>query len=121
MRNDNGNQNDVLRVKAIGTKANRDGIGAKVTVTNSKGQHLSQMVKGGSSYLSQSELTLTFGLGKPQNDRTLSLDIVWPGGKKEFVKDIKPNEFLTLVEGSGVASRLPIKWSDSTPHPGRTR
>ena len=65
LRNDNGNQNDMLRVKLIGTRSNRDGIGAKVTVVISNGEHLAQMVKGGSSYLSQSELPLTFGLGKP--------------------------------------------------------
>jgi enediyne biosynthesis protein E4 len=65
LRNDNGNQNDVLRVKTIGVKSNRDGIGAKVTVHLANGARLFQMVKSGCSYLSQSELPLTFGLGKP--------------------------------------------------------
>ncbi len=75
LRNDNGNQNDMLRVKVIGTRSNRDGIGAKVTVVLGNGARLFQMVKGGSSYLSQSELPLTFGLGKPGANRIASLQI----------------------------------------------
>ena len=84
LRNDNGNQNDVLRVKAVGTRSNRDGIGAKVTVKTSTGLHVSEMVKTGSSYLSQSELPLTFGLGKPQDGKTASMTIEWPSGKKTW-------------------------------------
>ena len=87
LRNDNGNQNDMLRVKTVGTRSNRDGIGAKVTVKTSKGAHLFAMVKTGSSYLSQSELPLTFGLGKPEEGKTVSLTIVWPSGQKGFHRE----------------------------------
>ena len=83
LRNDNGNQNDMLRVKTVGTRSNRDGIGAKVTVKTSKGLRLFGMVKTGSSYLSQSELPLTFGLGKPEEGKTVSMTIVWPSGQKD--------------------------------------
>ena len=107
LRNDNGNQNDVLKVKTIGTRSNRDGIGAKVTV-KTKEKRLFAMVKDGSSYLSQNELPLTFGLGKPDADKTVSLEIVWPSGKKESVSDIKPNQFITLEEGKGMVSAKPI-------------
>ena len=65
LRNENANQNDVLRVKLVGTKSNRDGIGARVTLVTSAGVRMTRMVKSGSSYLSQSELPVTFGLGKP--------------------------------------------------------
>jgi hypothetical protein len=109
LRNDNGNQNDMLRVRTIGTRSNRDGIGAKVTVKTNKGMHLFEMVKSGSSYLSQSEMPLTFGLGKPDAGKTVSLDIVWPSGKKESLSDIKPNQAITLKEGSGIISATPIK------------
>src|SRR6185295_5301412 len=61
-RNDGGNRNNVLRVQTIGTASNRDGIGARVEVTV-RGTRLWQIVKTGSSYASQSELPLTFGLG----------------------------------------------------------
>jgi len=110
LRNDNGNQNDALRIKTIGTRSNRDGIGAKVTVRTNKGLHLLQMVKTGSSYLSQSELPLTFGLGKPDEGKIVNLDIVWPSGKKESISNIEPNQFLTLTEGKGITSAQPIEF-----------
>src|ERR1700692_2333287 len=77
LRNDNGNQNDMLRVKTVGTRSNRDGIGAKITVITKKGERRFGMVKTGSSYLSQSELPFTFGLGKPETGKAVSLEIVW--------------------------------------------
>ncbi|WP_348268875.1 CRTAC1 family protein [Edaphobacter paludis] len=111
LRNDNGNQNDMLRVKTVGTRSNRDGIGAKVTVKTNKGLRLFEMVKTGSSYLSQSEMPLTFGLGKPDESKTVTVEIVWPRGKKESIPNIKPNQFITLKEGSGVISAQPIKFT----------
>jgi enediyne biosynthesis protein E4 len=110
LRNDNGNENDMLRVKTVGTRSNRDGIGAKVTVKTSKGMRLFGMVKTGSSYLSQSEMPLTFGLGKPAAGKTVSLQVVWPSGKKESIADIKANQFITLKEGSGIISAVPIQF-----------
>lgn len=104
LRNENANQNDVLRLRTIGNRSNRDGIGAKVKVKTSKGRNMSGMVRTGSSYCSQSELALTFGLGKPEEGTTLSLEITWPGGQKETIADIKPNHFVTLQQGKGVAA-----------------
>lgn len=108
LRNENGNQNDMLRVKTIGTRSNRDGIGAKVTVTTDKGQRIYEMVKDGSSYLSQSELPLTFGLGRPRAGKTVSLHIVWPRGETASFSGIKVNQFITLKEGEGIVSSQPI-------------
>jgi len=108
LRNDNGNQNDVLRVKTVGTRSNRDGIGAKVTVKNKKGMRLFAMVKTGSSYLSQSELPLTFGLGKPEDGKTVNLEIVWPSGQKDAIASVKANQFITVKEGKGIISAQPI-------------
>ena len=108
LRNDNGNQNDVLRVKTVGTRSNRDGIGAKVTVKNNKDVRQTQMVKSGSSYLSQSEMPLTFGLGKPEEGRTVTIEIAWPSGKKESLAGIKANQFVTVQEGKGVVAEQPI-------------
>ena len=115
LRNDNGNQNDMLRVKTVGTRSNRDGIGAKVTVKTSAGAHLFGMVKTGSSYLSQSELPLTFGLGKPEEGKTVSLTIVWPSGQKDSLPNIKPNQFITIQEGKGIISARPIVFKAPTP------
>jgi len=108
LRNDNGNQNDMLRVKTVGTRSNRDGIGAKVTVKTNAGARLFAMVKTGSSYLSQSELPLTFGLGKPEDGKTVSIEIVWPSGQKDKVPPIKPNQFITVTEGKGITSAQPV-------------
>jgi len=108
LRNDNGNQNDMLRVKTVGTRSNRDGIGAKITLKINKGTQLFGMVKTGSSYLSQSELPLTFGLGKPEGGKTVSLEIAWPSGRKDTLSNIKPNQFITVKEGKGIISAQPI-------------
>jgi len=110
LRNDGGNQNDMLRVKLVGTRSNRDGIGAKVMVTTSTGQHMSGMVKSGSSYLSQSELPLTFGLGKPDPNKTINLEILWPGGHKDTIANIHPDQFITVKEGSGIIAAQPISF-----------
>jgi hypothetical protein len=111
LRNENANQNDVLRVKLVGTKSNRDGIGAKVTLIASTGVTMTRMVKGGSSYLSQSELPLTFGLGKPGDTRIVRVQIVWPSGRKDTIADPKPNQFITIQEGKGIVSAAPIHFS----------
>jgi hypothetical protein len=114
VRNDNANQNDVLRLRLIGSKSNRDAVGAKVTLTTNSGVTLARMVKGGSSYLSQSELPLTFGLGKPGNVKSLRLQIVWPSGRKDSIADVKPNQFLTIQEGKGVVSVTAINFAAVT-------
>ncbi|WP_174239932.1 ASPIC/UnbV domain-containing protein, partial [Acidobacterium sp. S8] len=69
------------------------------------------------SYLSQSELPLTFGLGKPDENRAVSLEIIWPSGKKETVTNIKPNRFITVQEGKGVTTSEPILFSGPPSHP----
>ena len=119
LRNDNGNQNDMLRVRAIGTRSNRDGIGAKVTLKTNKGNPQMQMVKSGSSYLSQSEMPLTFGLGKPEEGKTLTLQIVWPSGKTDSMAGINPNQFVTVQEGKGIISAQPIVFTRATMPTGR--
>jgi enediyne biosynthesis protein E4 len=114
LRNENGNQNDVLRVKLIGTKSNRDAIGARITLTAANGLSETRMVKSGSSYLSQSELTVTFGLGKPGSAKGLRLDIVWPSGRKESLSAIKSNQLLTIQEGKGILSATPVHFGPET-------
>ncbi len=120
LRNDNGNQNDLLRVKTVGSRSNRDGIGAKVTLKTSKGVKLFSMVKTGSSYCSQSELPLTFGLGQPEEGRTLALEIFWPSGQKDTIPDVKPNQSITVQEGKGVTSAAPIVFAKPSPTPTPT-
>jgi hypothetical protein len=113
LRNDNGNQNDMLRVKTIGVRSNRDGIGAKVTVRMPNGVRLSDMVKSGSSYLSQSELPLTFGLGKPSEGKVVTVEITWPRGRRESIAGVKPNQVITLEEGKGMVAQQPSVFSQT--------
>jgi enediyne biosynthesis protein E4 len=115
LRNEDGNQNDMLRVKLVGVRSNRDGIGAKVTLTTSAGARLYRMVKTGSSYASQSELPLTFGLGKPEAGKTVSIEIIWPSGQKDSLSKISANQFITVKEGSGIVTAQPIAFGKSAP------
>jgi len=119
LRNENANQNDLLRVKTVGTKSNRDGIGAKLTLKTAKGVKLFNMVKTGSSYCSQSELPITFGLGTPEDGKLLTLEILWPSGTKDTISDIKPNQSIAIEEGKGITSAAPIVFSKAaaTPSP----
>ncbi|MFN2598611.1 MAG: CRTAC1 family protein, partial [Pyrinomonadaceae bacterium] len=117
LRNDNANQNDLLRLKLVGARSNRDGIGAKVTLKSSRGAKESLMVKTGSSYCSQSELPLTFGLGKPEDGVTLSLEIVWPSGERDTVSDVKPDQSITVEEGKGIIAAAPVVFAKPAPSP----
>ncbi len=116
LRNDGGNQNSMLRVRLIGSQANRDAIGAYAVLTTSTGQRTSEMVKSGSSYLSQSELPLTFGLGKPNAAERITLTIAWPGGGKEVLRDLHPDAFITVQQGRGVIASQPLP---ETPEPAK--
>jgi hypothetical protein len=111
LRNDNGNRNDMLRVKLVGTKSNRDAIGARVTVTTASGQKMMEMVKTGSSYLSQSEFPLTFGLGKPEPGKSVNVEIAWPSGRKESLAQVAADQFITVEEGKGIVSARAIDFS----------
>jgi hypothetical protein len=121
LRNDNANQNDMLRVKTVGTRSNRDGIGAKITLKTNTGLRQFAMVHDGSSYLSQSELPVTFGLGKPADGKTVSLEILWPSGRKDSIADIQPNQFITVQEGKGVVSAQPIVFTPAAARTGSAR
>jgi len=110
-RNLNGNRNDLLRLKFVGTKSNRDAIGARVTLTASGGMRQLAMVKSSSSYLSQSELPVTFGLGKPGTIKEVTLEIAWPSGRKETLQHVAADQSLVIEEGKGVVSAKPIDFT----------
>ena len=109
-RNDNANQNDLLKIKTIGSQSNRDGIGTKVTLKSGNNLRLWNVVRTGSSYCSQSELPLTFGLGKPAEgvEKKVSLEIIWPSGRKDTVPEVKANQSIVVQEGKGIIKSEPI-------------
>jgi hypothetical protein len=98
-RNDQSNGHHAIRFRLVGTKSNRDGIGATVRVT-SGGETGSRMVKSGSSYLSQSEMPVTFGLGKRDSIERAVLD--WPSGQVEEFKNLHAGRTYECVEGKGI-------------------
>ncbi|HEY1495169.1 MAG TPA: CRTAC1 family protein [Candidatus Solibacter sp.] len=100
-RNDGGNRNHWLSVRLTGTKSNRDGIGAVVRLESASGKQWS-MVRSGSSYCSQSDLALTFGLGK---DTAATLVVEWPSGVKQQLGKVAGDQFLTIDEERGVTAR----------------
>jgi hypothetical protein len=93
-----GPRNHWLRVRTVGTRSNRDGLGAVVRVTSASGRQW-QMVRSGSSYCSQSELTLTFGLGR---DTRADVEIEWPSGQKQRLANVAADRLLVVEEGRGV-------------------
>jgi hypothetical protein len=98
-RNDGGNRNHWLTIRLRGTKSNRSGLDAVVRVESDLGKQW-RMMHSGSSYCSQSDLALTFGLGQ---DRVVHLLIVeWPSGVKQQFRNIAANQFLTIDESRGI-------------------
>jgi hypothetical protein len=99
-RTDEISGNHSIRFRLIGTKSNRDAIGASVRI-DSGGSSQSRLVKGGSSYLSQSELPLTFGLGK--SDKVDRVMITWPSGRTEEYKDLRAGCGYECIESKGIS------------------
>jgi len=96
-----GGANHSLRVKLSGTKSNRDGIGAIVRVNLGNGKQW-QMLRSGSSYLSQSELVLTFGLGL--QEKVDNLEVQWPSGQLDKLANVPGDQTVTIQEGKGIIS-----------------
>ena len=100
LRNDGGNRNNHLLVRTEGTESNRDGIGARVKLTCGNVTQVNE-VRSGSSYLSQNDPRLHFGLGEcTEVDR---LEVSWPSGLVERFENLPSNRVLVIREGSGIA------------------
>jgi enediyne biosynthesis protein E4 len=101
-----GGTNHSLRIKLVGTRSNRDGIGSVVRVTagdgNNKGKQW-KMLRSGSSYLAQSELVLTFGLATLT--KADSIEIQWPSGQVDKLLNIDAGQTVTVQEGKGVVAK----------------
>ncbi len=103
MRNDGGNRNHWICVRTVGTKSNRDGIGAVVRIESASGKQWNT-VRSGSSYASQSELALTFGLGADTSVKTISVE--WPSGIRQSFSGVGANQAITIDEGKGIVGRV---------------
>jgi hypothetical protein len=103
-RNDGGNTNNFISIRTRGVKSNRDGIGAVVRITSATGTQWS-MVRSGSSYCSQSDLALTFGLAKDAQVSAIEID--WPSGQKDRITNVRSNQHLLVEEGKGIVTSKP--------------
>lgn len=97
--------NQSVRFKLIGTKSNRDGIGATVKLTSGSDAE-SQMLRSGSSYLSASELILTFGLG--QHTQADTVEIRWPSGQVDKLAKVAAGQTVVVTEGKGITASRPF-------------
>lgn len=102
LRNDGGNQSNWLMVQLAGSKSNRDGIGAVLTLESEFGTQTAQ-VTGGGSYLSASDRRVHFGLGNLS--RTKSLLIRWPSGLIDQLGAIETNRLVVIQEGKGIVEQ----------------
>jgi hypothetical protein len=99
-----GGTNHSLRIKLVGTKSNRDGIGAVVRV-NSGSDKQWKMLRSGSGYLSASELVLTFGLRS--QSKVDEVEIQWPSGQVDRLTNVNAGQTVTVQEGKGIVASHP--------------
>ncbi len=92
-------------LRLIGTRSNKAAIGARVTVTAGNLVQVGQ-VRGGSSYLSQNDLRLHFGLG--QYTLVNSVKIMWPSGQQEKYQNLPAAYLYTIIEGRGIQNRVSL-------------
>jgi len=102
LRNDGGNANHWLEVLLIGTRSNRDGIGASLKLLTEGFMEVEQS-KGGMGYMSASDPRVHFGLGK--RTRIESLVITWPSGQVDKLTDPPIDKIITVKEGTGIVPR----------------
>jgi hypothetical protein len=95
--------NHSVRFKLVGTKSNRDGIGAVVRVSSPDGTQ-TQVLKSGSSYLAANELVLTFGLG--QLSKADAVEIRWPSGQVDKLANVNAGQTVVVTEGKGVTKSI---------------
>jgi len=109
LRCDSKLDNNWIKVRTIGTKSNRSGIGARIVCTThppgeSKPHQQIDEVRSGGGYISQSDLRVHFGIGKAE--KVDSLEIRWPSGQVDTLKDVKPNQLIYVKEGEGITRTM---------------
>jgi enediyne biosynthesis protein E4 len=108
-----------IKIRTIGTKSNRSGIGARLMCTthapgDAKPHQQIDEVRSGGGYFSQNDLRVHFGLGKAE--KVDMLEIRWPSGQVDTLKDIKPNQVIFVKEGEGITRTMQFP---KTPKPGK--
>ena len=106
LRADSLNQNNWIKIKLTGVKSNRDGIGARIKCVTENGTQIDE-VRSGGSYYSQNDLRIHFGLGKSQ--KVESLEITWPSGKVDTLRNVAANQLVVVKEGQGIVQTTTFK------------
>jgi hypothetical protein len=109
LRCDSKGENNWIKIRTIGTKSNRSGIGVRLTCTTHvpgevKPHRQIDEVRSGGSYISQSDLRVHFGLG--QAEKVDVLEIRWPSGHVDSLKDVKANQLIFVKEGEGIVRTM---------------
>ena len=105
LRNTGGNARNAIEIRVVGTRSNRDGLGARLTIT-AGGRTQVREIKSGSSYLGQNDLRAHVGLGEAT--RVDRIDVRWPAGQTESIRDVAANQIVTVTEGKGITSESPF-------------
>ncbi len=106
LRCESTNQNNWIKIKTIGVKSNRSGIGARIKCVTDDGTQIDE-VRSGGSYYSQNDLRVHFGLGKAQ--KVKMIEVTWPSGQIDTLRDVTANQLVVVKEGAGAASADPVK------------
>jgi hypothetical protein len=119
LRCDSNLDHNWIKIRAIGTKSNRSGIGARLTcITHPPGEAKPHQqideVRSGGSYISQNDLRVHFGLGKAE--KVDVLEIRWPSGLVDRLKDVQANQLIFVKEGEGISRRVQF---EKNPNPKR--
>jgi hypothetical protein len=102
IRNDSKSGNNWLKIKLVGVKSNRTGIGARIKLTTEDGVQIEE-VRSGSSYYSQNDMRVNFGVGKVVKIK--SVEVRWPSGQIDTLNDLEANQIITLKEGNGLTGK----------------
>jgi hypothetical protein len=109
LRCDSKLPNNWIKVRTIGTKSNRSGIGARIACTthvagDPKPHRQIDEVRSGGGYFSQNDLRVHFGLGKAE--KVDVLEVHWPSGQVDTIKDVKPKQVVYIKEGEGITRTM---------------
>ncbi|MER3428938.1 MAG: RNA-binding protein [Pyrinomonas sp.] len=99
LRAETSGQNNWIKIRTVGVKSNRDGIGARIKCVTEDGAQIDE-VRSGGSYYSQNDLRVHFGVGRAT--RIKQLEIRWPSGQIDLLSDLGVNQIITVREGVGV-------------------
>jgi len=102
LRNDGTGENRSILIKCVGTRSNRSGIGTRVKVTSGDHAQLGEVMSG-SSYYSQSDFRLHFGLGRAA--KADIVELAWPSGTKQSFRDLEAGFLFVIEESNGIVNR----------------